>query len=68
MAFNKSAYDNEWKKQNRDSITIRFPKGNKAKLTAAAKQHGITLVDMIADSLKRCYSIDILEQKREEGD
>ena len=61
-------YRNEWKKQNKDVLAIRIPKGNKAKLNNAAKQQGMTVIGMIADSLKRCYSIDILEPKKEEGD
>lgn len=68
MAFDQKAYINEWKRQNHDVLSIRIPKGNKAKINDAAKQHGMTVVAMVADSLKRCYSIDILEKpQKEEG-
>lgn len=68
MAFDQSTYKNEWNRQHKDVLAIRIPKGNKEKLNNIAKQQGMTVVGMIADSLKRCYSIDILEQKKGEDD
>lgn len=67
MAFDQRSYMNEWNRENNDVVSIRIPKGNRAKLNETAKRHGMTVVAMVADSLKRCYSIDILEKPQKEG-
>ena len=66
MAFDKRAYDLAWQKENKDRVVIDIPKGNRTKLRDFAKRNGMTVTEIIATSVQKCYGFNMLEQKREE--
>ncbi len=62
MAFNKKEYNDNWKRDKRDRLVLRIPKGNNDKLEAMAKKHGKTRARFIKDALY--YYMDALEEER----
>lgn len=68
MAFDKRAYDLAWQKENKDRVVIDIPKGNRTKLRDFAKRNGMTVTEIIATSVQKCYGFNMLEQKGEEDD
>lgn len=68
MAFNKRAYDLAWQKENKDRVVIDIPKGNRTKLRDFAKRNGMTVTEIIATSVQKCYGFNMLEQNKEEED
>ena len=51
MAFNKSEYDNEWRRNNKDQLKIWIPKGKKEELKKLASNQGKGMSQMIKDAL-----------------
>lgn len=68
MAFDKRAYDLAWQKENKDRVVIDIPKGNRTKLRDFAKRNGMTVTEIIATSVQKCYGFNMLEQKKGEDD
>lgn len=58
MAFVKSEYDNEWKKNNKDQLKIWIPKGTKEELKQLATDQGKEMSRLIKDALY--YYMDAL--------
>lgn len=59
MGFDKVKYDNEFNKQNYDSILLRVPKGKKAELQDYAKCNDISLSRLIMLALEEKTQIDL---------
>ena len=51
MAFVKSEYDNEWKRNNKDQLKIWIPKGKKEELKELASRQGKEMATFIRDAL-----------------
>lgn len=58
MAFVKSEYDNEWKRNNKDQLKIWIPKGKKEELKELASRQGKEMATFIRDALY--YYMDAL--------
>ena len=52
----RGKYQNEWKRNNKDTIRIDFKKGTKQILQAEASKRGMSLTQMIKESLKQYLS------------
>lgn len=68
MAFNKSAYDNEWKKNNLDRIVLKVPKGKKDYLSRLAAERGCSLTAYFIDAVETTYGIKVRGRITEEKD
>lgn len=68
MAFNKSAYDNEWKKNNLDRIVLKVPKGKKDYLSKLAAERGCSLTAYFIDAVETTYGIKVRGRTTEEKD
>lgn len=62
MAFNKIEYDDNWKREKRDRLVLRVPKGNNEKLEAMAQKFGKTRARFIKDALY--FYMDALGEDR----
>ena len=51
MAFVKSEYDNEWKRNNKDQLKIWIPKGKKEELKELASRQGKEMATFVRDAL-----------------
>lgn len=58
MAFVKSEYDNEWKRNNKDQLKIWIPKGKKEELKELASRQGKEMATFVRDALY--YYMDAL--------
>lgn len=68
MAFNKSAYDNEWKKNNLDRIVLKVPKGKKDYLAQLAAERGCSLTAYFIDAVETTYGVKVRGRMTEEKD
>lgn len=68
MAFNKSAYDNEWKKNNLDRIVLKVPKGKKDYLSQLAAERGCSLTAYFIDAVETTYGVKVRGKMKEDGD
>ena len=59
MAFDKVAYDNEYRRQNYDRIAVQIPKGRKDALKAYADRHGETLNSLFVKAVEQYTSLDL---------
>ena len=59
MAFDKNKYDNEYKRQAYDRITILVPKGKSKDVKALAASHGKSVSGLIVDMLETQYKLDL---------
>lgn len=62
MAFDKIKYNDDWKREKRDRLVLRIPKGNNEKLEAMAQKFGKTRARFIKDALY--YYMDSLGEER----
>lgn len=61
MAFDQSAYVNQYNKDNYSSITIYIPKGKKQVIKERSAEIGISVREMIYRSLEQQYHIKFSE-------
>lgn len=59
MSFDKTAYDNEFVRQNYDRVSITLPKGKKADLKAYADKSGISLNALTVKALEEFTGIPL---------
>lgn len=59
MAFDKSAYDNDFKKQHYDVIRALLPKGKGATVKAIAAERGLTVSQVVVRALEDTYKVDL---------
>lgn len=59
MAFDSNAYKQEFNRKNYDSVLFQFPKGNKEKLKLCAKEHGVSVNELLKQALLRAYGLDL---------
>ena len=52
MAFDPTAYKNEFDRQSYDRVALNLPKGKKAMLKAYAEKNGISVNALIAQAIE----------------
>lgn len=51
MAYDKNAYNNQYKKENFDRIGFYIPKGYKEVIKEYAEEHGTTITELCKQAL-----------------
>ena len=59
MAFDPTAYKNEYARQSYDRIALNIPKGKKAELKAYATKKGISVNALIAQAIEEYTGIPL---------
>ena len=59
MAFNKNAYDTDFKREHYDRIVSLVPKGKGATVKAVAAERGLTVSQVVIRALEETYKIDL---------
>ena len=59
MAFDKTAYDNEYTRTNYDRVILSVPKGRKADLKKEADMRGISVNRLIVEAVENYYKINL---------
>ncbi len=59
MAFDKNSYDNDYKRQNYDRVTVLLPKGRKRELKAYADARGESVGAVIIEALESHCKLDL---------
>lgn len=57
MAFDSTAYKDEFNRQNYDRVVARVPKGKKALIQAYADKHGISVNALVAQAIEEYTGI-----------
>lgn len=59
MAFDQTAYKNEFNRQKYDRVIITLPKGRKDEIKEIAKRDGISMNEAILFALEKTYGINL---------
>ena len=59
MAFDKVAYDNDFKRQNYDEIRALVPKGKREEIKKFAKEKGVSISRLVVEALEEHYGLDL---------
>lgn len=59
MAFDKVAYDNDFKRQNYDEIRALVPKGKREEIKKFAKEKGVSISRLVVEALEVHYGLDL---------
>ena len=59
VAFDKTAYDNEYVKQHYDKVSFTVPKGKRDALKALAKQEGLSVNDLLKMAVFKAYGVKL---------
>lgn len=62
MAFDARQYDNEYKREHKDQLNIRIPKGSRELLIEMAGRQGKCMTKFVRDALY--YYMDALGEER----
>lgn len=62
MAFDRRQYDNDYKREHKDQLNIRIPKGSRDLLIGMAERQGKGLTKFIRDALY--YYMDALGEEK----
>lgn len=59
MAFDKNSYDNAFKRQAYDRVTVLVPKGKHQDLKDLAEREGKSVSALIVDAVESKYNLDL---------
>ena len=59
VAFDQTAYKNEFNRQKYDRVIITLPKGRKDEIKEIAKRDGISMNEAILFALEKTYGINL---------
>lgn len=59
MAFNKMRYDNDYRREHYDTLTVLVPKGKRKELKEAATLKGLTVSQYVVEALEAQYGHEL---------